>query len=57
LEELGFDPEQGNDASNAVYVVKSGTDFRELSMLTIDIEKNQSGKCAVTAVNGKAKLF
>ncbi|KAM3578500.1 hypothetical protein VKS41_004553 [Umbelopsis sp. WA50703] len=53
LEELGFDPEQGNDASNAVYVVKSGTDFRELSMLTIDIEKNESGKCAVTAVNAE----
>ncbi|KAJ2963091.1 hypothetical protein NQZ79_g1800 [Umbelopsis isabellina] len=55
LEELGFDPEQGNDPCDTLYVIKSGTDFRELSLLTIDIEKDQSGKCVVTAVSADRK--
>lgn len=45
LDDVGFDPEseEDDDEQGSVRVVKSGTDFREFSLLKIEVEEN-SGK-------------
>jgi hypothetical protein len=57
VDEIGFDPEENADSSEKLRVVKSGTDFRELSMITMDIERDEKGKCRVKAIQGKLHIY
>lgn len=54
LNDVGHDPEE--EEGEDVFVVKSGTDFREFSYLKIQVETNEeSGKKYIQSVSGKSK--
>ncbi|EIE88071.1 hypothetical protein RO3G_12782 [Rhizopus delemar RA 99-880] len=44
LKDVGFDPEKDIEDTDRLRVVKSGTDFREFSLLKLEIETNEEGK-------------
>lgn len=56
MDDVGFDPEKDKDVDEndkyAVRVVKSGTDFREFSLLKLDIEQDESGKSYIKHMSG-----
>lgn len=56
MDDVGFDPEKDEDVDEndkyAVRVVKSGTDFREFSLLKLDIEKDESGRSYIKHMSG-----
>lgn len=54
VEEIGFDPEENDDEN--IRVVKSGTDFRELSMIAMDIERDEEGKCHIGRIQGNTDV-
>lgn len=53
MDDVGFDPEseEDDDEQGSVRVVKSGTDFREFSLLKIEVEEN-SGKRYIKEMSG-----
>lgn len=46
MDDVGFDPEseEDDDEQRSVRVVKSGTDFREFSLLRIEVEEGSDKK-------------
>lgn len=53
IDEIGFDPEEDIQVTTKLRVVKSGTDFRELSEITMDIVRDEKGACKIDAIQGK----
>ncbi|ORX63077.1 Metallo-dependent phosphatase [Hesseltinella vesiculosa] len=51
LEDVGFDPERDNDLP--VKVMKSGTDFRELGHLHLEIGTNQQGRKCIQKITAE----
>lgn len=55
LKDVGFDPEKDIEDTDRLRVVKSGTDFREFSLLKLEIETDEEGKKYVKTMSGKKK--
>ncbi|KAI9286286.1 Metallo-dependent phosphatase-like protein [Umbelopsis sp. AD052] len=50
VDEIGYDPEEDIPASTKLRVVKSGTDFRELSEITMDVARDENGACRIDTI-------
>ncbi|KAL7316756.1 hypothetical protein PS15m_003206 [Mucor circinelloides] len=56
LDDVGFDPEE-EQVDYPVRVVKSGTDFRELSWLKLDIETNAEGQKYIQHMTAQREII
>ncbi|KAG0793734.1 hypothetical protein G6F29_010133 [Rhizopus arrhizus] len=57
LKDVGFDPEKDIEDTDRLRVVKSGTDFREFSLLKLEIETDEEGKKYVKTMSAERKVI